>query len=102
MNDMAVLIMGMMVVTYLPRFIPFVVMADRKFSPRLEEFFGYIPYAALGALIIPGFLTAIPGHVEVSIMGVITALLIGYWKGGVVKPVLGAILSCTLFISFGF
>ena len=90
------LILGMMIVTYLPRFVPFLLMNNRKIPSKVEEFLSYIPYTALGALIIPGFTTAIPGHWVVSFAGILTALVLGYFKGGVVTPVLGAIGTCML------
>jgi len=99
MNNIYVLIFGMMLVTYIPRFVPFLLMNNRKISPKIEEFLSYIPYAALGALIIPGFTTAIPGHWGVSLAGVLTALGLGYFKGGVIIPVLSAIGMCMLLIN---
>lgn len=101
MNNIYMLILGMMIVTYLPRFLPLVLMNDKKIPPKLEEFLSYIPYAALGALIIPGFITAIPGHALVSFAGVIAALVLGYFNGKVVIPVLGAICTCMVLINLG-
>lgn len=101
MNNIFMLILGMMIVTYLPRLVPFLLMNDKKIPSKMEEFLSYIPYAALGALIIPGFLTAIPGHWLVSIVGIFTALLLAYLKGGVVIPVVGSILTCILLVNCG-
>lgn len=101
MNSIYMLILGMMIVTYLPRLIPFLLMNDRKFPLKMEEFLSYIPYAALGALIIPGFITAIPGHWLISMAGILTALVLGYLKGGVVIPVVGAICTCMLLVNYG-
>lgn len=101
MNKIYMLILGMMIVTYLPRLIPFILMGDKKIPVRIEEFLSYIPYAALGALIIPGFTSAIPGHFYPSLAGIIASLVLGYFKGGVVIPVIGAILTSMIFISIG-
>lgn len=101
MNNVYVLILCMMVVTYLPRFIPLLLMRNKKIPKKVEEFLSYIPYAALGALIIPGFATAIEGHFFVSLAGTLVALLIGYYKGGNVLPVLGAIGTCMLLVNMG-
>lgn len=101
MNNTYMLILGMMIVTYLPRLIPFLLMNDKKIPLKMEEFLSYIPYAALGALIIPGFITAIPGHWLVSLAGILIALLLGYLKGGVVVPVLGSIAVCMLLMNLG-
>jgi len=99
MNNIYILILGMMIVTYIPRLAPFVLMNNKKISSKIEEFLSYIPYAALGALIIPGFTMAIPGHWVVSLAGVLTALIFAYFKGGVVIPVLSAIVMCMLLIN---
>lgn len=101
MNKIYMLILGMMLVTYLPRLVPFILMGNKKIPARIEEFLSYIPYAALGALIIPGFASAIPGHFFSSLCGIVVALLLGYFKGGVVLPVIGAILASMLFINIG-
>lgn len=101
MNNIYMLILGMMIVTYLPRFVPFLLMNNRKIPSKAEEFLSYIPYAALGALIIPGFITAIPGHWMVSLIGILTALVLGYLKNGVVIPVVGAICTCMLLVNLG-
>lgn len=101
MNNLYMLILCMMIVTYLPRFIPFLLMNNRKIPPKMEEFLSYIPYAALGALIIPGFTTAIPGHWIVSLAGILTALVLGYLKTGVVIPVFGSICTCMLLVNWG-
>ena len=49
------IILGMAVVTYLPRMLP-VLIIDRFTPPAwLNRWLKSIPYAALGALIFPGF-----------------------------------------------
>lgn len=101
MNKMYMLILGMMIVTYLPRLTPFVLMGNKEIPEKVEEFLSYIPYAALGALIIPGFAIAIPDHFIASLLGIIVALLLGYYKGGVVLPVIGAIMASMLLINMG-
>ena len=101
MNKITMLILGMIVVTYLPRLIPFILMGNKKIPKKFEEFLNYIPYAALGALIIPGFSSAIPGNFSSSLAGLLVALLIGFFRGGVILPVIGAILTCMMFLKFG-
>lgn len=101
MNNIYMLILGMMIVTYLPRFIPFVLMNNKKIPPKVEEFLSYIPYAALGSLVIPGFITAIPGHILASVGGIVAALILGYFNGKVIVPVVGAICTCMLLVNLG-
>jgi len=102
MNNMYLLILGMMIVTYLPRLLPFLIMNDKQMPPKVEEFLSYIPYAALGALILPGFIYAIPGRPMVSVAGILAALVLAYFKDGVVVPVVGAIFTCMLLLNYGF
>lgn len=101
MSKVYVLILGMFVVTYLPRMLPFLLVSGKKLPKRLEEFLGYIPYTALGALIIPGFLDAIPGHEIVAVAGVVIAFVLSFIKNGIVIPVLGSIGICMLLLSLG-
>jgi len=101
MNRIYVLILGMMLVTYLPRLIPLVIMGNKSIPVKVEEFLSYIPYAALGALIVPGFLSAIPEHLMSSLLGILVALILGYYKGGVVFPVVGAVVASMLVINIG-
>ena len=102
MNKIYILIFGMMFVTYLPRLIPFYLMSGKKLPCKFENFLFNIPFAALGALILPGCIYAIHEHKIVSIIGVTISLLLGYTKGGVIIPVLGSIGSCMMMLYFGF
>lgn len=101
MNSTWLMIGGMALVTYLPRLLPFLMVSGKKLPRKFELFLGYIPYAALGALIIPGFLTAIPGHSLVAAAGLLAALLLSFVKEGVVVPVIGAIGCCFLLLQIG-
>lgn len=101
MNEIYLLILGMALVTYFPRFLPFLLVSGRKLPPKFEEFLGYIPYAALGSLIIPGFLNAIPEHEWVAVIGMLVACTLAAKKDGVVLSVLGAIGACILLLRIG-
>lgn len=100
-NNIYILILGMMVVTYLPRLIPFLIMNNKKIPYKFELFLGYIPYAALGALIIPGFIQAIPGHSIVSFFALLSAAIICYFKGGIILPVIASIITCIILLTLG-
>jgi branched-subunit amino acid transport protein len=55
------LLAGMFLVTYIPRLVPFL-FARRLALPRwVQKWLKFFPYAALGALIFPGILGAVPG-----------------------------------------
>jgi branched-subunit amino acid transport protein len=85
-------IVGMLLVTYLPRLIPLITIADRSLPPFFRRFLQFIPYTALGALIIPGVMSATPGNPIAALAGIGTAVLCAWFKGGVVLSVLTSII----------
>jgi branched-subunit amino acid transport protein len=52
----------MFLVTYLPRLIPFLFAREIRLPACVHKWLKFFPYAALGALIFPGILTAVPGR----------------------------------------
>lgn len=92
MNKIILLIIGMAVVTYIPRFLPFKVVSGEKLPKRVRRFLTFIPCTALGALIIPGVFSATPGAVHASVLGIAFALIYAWFRGGIIIPVLGSIL----------
>ena len=51
----------MFLVTFVPRLIPFVFARQLDLPPWIKKWLKFFPYAALGALIFPGILEAVPG-----------------------------------------
>lgn len=96
MNNYKVLIVGMMVVTYIPRLIPFVLLSKLELPHKLRRFLRTIPYTALGALIIPGIFTATPTMPVAALIGGGFAFIYAWLKGGIIVPVLGAVLTTYL------
>ena len=45
------LVLGMSLVTYIPRALPAVVIEHLRFSPKTEKFLRLIPYTAMAALL---------------------------------------------------
>jgi branched-subunit amino acid transport protein len=91
-------IFGMMAVTYIPRLIPLITLADRPLPPLAKRFLQFIPYTALGALIIPGVIDATPGKPAAALAGLGTAAICSWFKGGVVWSVLASIMITFLMI----
>jgi branched-subunit amino acid transport protein len=59
------IILGMGVVTYLPRWLPLLILSRRPLPSWLVEWLDFIPAAILSALILPAILTAgEPRHIE--------------------------------------
>lgn len=100
MTDIMWLILGMMAVTYLPRFLPFLIKGERSLPKKLTQFLDYIPYVVLGALIFPGALTAVQGQPLASLSGLAFAAGYRYFKEGLIGAVIGGIGVTYLFLLF--
>jgi len=87
------IILGLMIVTYIPRLLPFLIISNKKLPGKLRQFLEYVPYAALGALIIPGAINTIPGHPLATAVGLSFAFLYSYLKGGMIITVVGGIIA---------
>lgn len=100
MNKIILLILGMMLVTYIPRLLPFMIMSKQNLPQGIRKFLIFIPSAALGALIIPGVFSAIPEKPVASLVGIGFACVYSWYKGGIIIPVLGSIAAgfCILLI----
>lgn len=98
---MFLLILGMMVATYIPRLIPFYMIQDLRLAPRFKRFLELIPFTALGALILPGLLTSVPGQPLAMTLGIIFAATWAWFKGGIMVPVAGAIAIVYAVLSIG-
>ena len=92
MSDVMWIVIGMMVVTFIPRLIPFIMISDKGLPSKVTQFLEYVPYAALGALIIPGAISAIPDAPIAGAVGLIFAAVYSYIKGGMIISVVGGIL----------
>ena len=86
------LIAGMVAVTYLPRLAPFLCFSKLKISPFMDGFLKTIPVAAIGALIIPGAVSATPDMPMAAGAGMCFTLVYGLLRGGIIIPVLGSVL----------
>lgn len=88
---MILLILGMSVVTYIPRALPGVLIERLKFSPKVEKFLRLIPYTAMAALIFPGIVTVDASRPEIGIAGGLSAGILAWLKCPVIVCVVGAI-----------
>lgn len=93
------LIIGMTLVTYIPRLAPLVLLNNKKMNKKIEEFLRYIPYTSLSILIIRGIITSSDKMMIPTIMGVGIAAIISYIKGNLVLAVLAGILLSFLAIN---
>jgi len=93
MNKILLMILGMTLVTYIPRLLPFLMVSNEDMPKRLRRFLTLIPYTALGALIIPGVFSATPDMPAASLVGISFAVIYAWFKGGIIVPVIGSIVA---------
>lgn len=94
-----ILIFAMGLVTYIPRMIPMVLLNGVKLPPRLKNFLGFIPFAALGALIFPGVLSS-TGDISSAVFGLSAAIILSLAKLNVMIVVAGGIAAVYLYQFF--
>jgi branched-subunit amino acid transport protein len=90
------LILGMMLVTMFPRIIPFYLFDTEKLPPFVRTFLGYVPYTVLGALVLPGSLSALSGSWIIPVICLGAAWIVGWYKGGLILPVTSAVATAVL------
>ncbi len=100
MDNIIPLILGMAAVTYGPRLAPFLFFSDMKVPKIVDAFLKSIPVAAIGALIIPGVMTATPDMPAAALVGMTFTLVYGFFRGGIIVPVLGSVGVTYLFLTF--
>ena len=87
------LVLGMTLVTYIPRALPFLLIGKMNFSGKLEKFLKLIPYTAMSALIFPGIFTVDTAHPQIGIIGALVAGILAWKKCPVMVCVLSAIAA---------
>ncbi|RLQ97266.1 AzlD domain-containing protein [Falsibacillus albus] len=85
------MIIGMGVVTYLPRMLPFVLFRGRELPPFVQGVLKNVPYATLGALIFPGILLIKNQDVWFGVIGAAASFILALLGANVIFVVLGAI-----------
>ncbi|MBM7571423.1 AzlD domain-containing protein [Aquibacillus albus] len=90
------IIIGMALVTIIPRFIPAYIVDKVHFPDWVNRWLNAIPYAALGALIFPGVMSVIPDKPIIGILGGMTAVLLAFFGLNIILVVLGAITTVFL------
>jgi branched-subunit amino acid transport protein len=93
------MIIGMGLVTYLPRMIPFILFKGKELPPFLQGVLRNVPFATLGALIFPGILL-IQEDICFGVLGAGAAFLTAYLGANVIVVVLSSIAVLTLYSFF--
>lgn len=100
MSTIILVIIGMGIVTFLPRILPLVLLQNKTLPPFLEGILKNVPYAILGALIFPKVFL-IQKDPLFGVIGAGTAIILAFIGANVVIVVLGAIAVLS-FYSFLF
>jgi branched-subunit amino acid transport protein len=101
MNSMVMwMIIGMAVVTYIPRMLPFIVFKGKELPPFLQGVLKNVPFAVLGALIFPSILLIQEGNLLFGVVGTAAAFLIAFLGANVIVVVIGAISILSLYSVF--
>ena len=74
--NIPILILGMAIVTFLPRVIPAFVVDKIRLNRYLERYLRLIPYTAMTALIFPGVLSVDPLRWYVGLLGAAVAIVL--------------------------
>jgi branched-subunit amino acid transport protein len=93
------MIIGMGIVTYLPRMLPFVLFKGKKLPPFIQGVLRNVPYATLGALIFPGILL-IQEDIWYGLLGAAAAFLAAFLGANVIVVVLGSIAVLSIYSYF--
>ncbi len=93
------LILGMSVVTYIPRALPAVIIDRLKFNPKVENFLRLIPYTAMAALIFPGIVAVDSSRPEIGLAGGTIAGILAWFRCPVIVCVVAAIATDMLLYS---
>ena len=94
------LIIGMSLVTLIPRLIPVFILEKLELKPWVNRWLQAIPYAALGALIFPGILSVDPDRPYFGLIGGFVAVLLAWTGINIVLVVIGAITTVFLLTIF--
>ena len=92
--------LGMFTVTYIPRMLPVLVHNKIKLPVWANNWLKSIPYAALGALIIPGIINVNKENKFIGIISGIVAALIAYFELSIAYVIGAAILVSVIMLNF--
>ena len=102
--DISYLVIGiaiMAVVTYLIRVTPMVVFRKKIENKRIKSFLYYIPYTVLAAMTFPAIFSSTQSQAG-AIAGCLVAVLLAYFKRGLLVVALGAAAAVFLVSMLGF
>lgn len=99
MSNYFPVILGMALVTYIPRLVPLMLLKRLKLRPVIMRFLQFVPYTSLSILIARGILNQEPDLFWAAMVGIGIAGAAAYWKGNLVLSVLVGIVASFVVIS---
>lgn len=99
MNKIILLIVGMGIVTFLPRLIPLMFISKMELSYNRRKFLEFIPYTSLTILIVRGVITSSEEMIIPTIIGLSVSGLTAYFKSNLVLSVGSGIIAAFIAIN---
>jgi branched-subunit amino acid transport protein len=96
---MMLMIIGMGLVTYIPRMLPFIMFRGKELPPFIQGVLKNVPYATLGALIFPAVLY-IQEDIWYGIAGAAAAFAAAFLGANVIVVVIGSIAVLSAYSFF--
>lgn len=91
----------MALVTYLVRMLPMVIFRKKITNVRVRSFLYYVPYVVLSAMTFPAIFTS-TGTYPSAIAGCAAAVLLAYFKKGLLTVAVGAAAAVYIVQMMGF
>ncbi|RKD30015.1 AzlD domain-containing protein [Thermohalobacter berrensis] len=92
MNSLFLLVIGMAIVTYIPRVIPMALLSSTEPPPFLKRFLSFIPYTVLSALIFPEILFS-TGNVKSAVFGGLIAIILAFLNANLLLVIISGIFG---------
>ncbi|WP_042356528.1 AzlD domain-containing protein [Bacillus rubiinfantis] len=99
-SEVVWMIIGMGLVTYIPRMLPFVLFKGRELPPFIQGVLKNVPYATLGALIFPAIFFIQEGDIWYGVLGACAAFSASFLGANVILVVLSSIMVLTVYSYF--
>lgn len=91
------MILGMGLVTYIPRMMPFVLFKGKELPPFIQGVLKNVPYATLGALIFPAIIFIQRDDIWYGVLGAAAAFIAAFLGANVIVVVLGSIAVLSIY-----
>jgi len=91
------MILGMGLVTYIPRMMPFVLFKGKELPPFIQGVLKNVPFATLGALIFPAIILIQKNDIWYGVLGAAAAFIAAYLGANVIIVVLGSIAVLSIY-----